>query len=104
MRTMRIYKEYFDLIKKGVKTLEIRVAYSSMKSIQVGSSIKFNDDPDCVRRVVGVREYASFEEMLSKEDPQKINPLQSAELQLIALRKIFPREKEQLGVLVFELT
>jgi ASC-1-like (ASCH) protein len=103
VRIMRIYKEYFDLIKSGVKTVEVRVAYSSMASIAVGTIIRFNDDPTCERRVTRVARYKSFAEMMQREDPKKINPKQSAEQQLINIRKIFPPDKEQMGVLAFEL-
>ena len=44
VRNMRIYDRYFRLIKFGVKTIEVRVAYSSMQKIKVGDVIQFNND------------------------------------------------------------
>lgn len=100
---MRIYKQYFDMIKNGSKTVEVRVAYSSMKSITVGTIILFNDDPGCARRVKRVTNYKSFTEMMSKENPKTLNPYCTAEEQLSDIRKIFPADKERLGVIAFEL-
>ena len=103
IRVMRIYREYFNMIKDGLKTIEIRVAYPSMRSITPGTIILFNDDPSCERRVKRVSQYKTFREVMEREDPEKINPTKSAEQQLTDIRQIFSPDKEQLGILVFEL-
>jgi len=103
VRGMRIFRQYFDLIKSGRKTVEVRVGYSSMRSIRVGCYIRFNDDPQCECLVTRVTNYSSFAEMMSREDPQKINPGISAAQQLTDIRRIFSSEKEALGVIAFEL-
>lgn len=103
VRIMRIYREYFDMIKNNSKTIEIRVAYPSMQSIVAGTIIRFNNDPNCERRVKRVARYKTFREVMEKEDPKKINPAKSVEQQLADIRRIFPPRKEQFGVLVFEL-
>ena len=100
---MRIYREYFDMLASGAKTIEIRVGYPSMRSIEVGDVIRFNNDPSCRCRVTRISIYGTFAEMMATEDPRKINPYKSAEEQLADIRSIFPPEKEALGVLAFEL-
>ena len=90
------------MIKDGVKTVEIRVAYSSMTKIQKGDVIKFNGDPNCACEVLRVSRYANFAEMMRNENPNAINPYEDAETQLKGIRKIFPPNKEKLGILVFE--
>lgn len=102
-RVMRIYKQYFDMIKSGAKTVEIRVAYPSMKSITVGTVIFFNDDPNCARRVKRITIYKSFAEMMANEDPKTLNPYCTAHQQLADIRKIFSPDKEKIGVIAFEL-
>lgn len=102
-RVMRIYKQYFDMIKSGAKTVEIRVAYPSMKSITVGMIILFNNDSKCARRVKRVTTYKSFAEMMSNEDPKTLNPYRTAQEQLADIRKIFSPDKEKLGIIAFEL-
>ena len=103
VRMMRIYEQYYRLIADGSKTIEVRVAYPGMQSIKPGTVIRFvSGQKSCDRRVTRVVRYASFAEMMRKEDPKKINPNQSAEDQLRDIRKIFPANKEKIGVLVFE--
>lgn len=102
-RVMRIYKRFFIMIRDGLKTIEIRVAYSSMKSIKAGDIIRFNNDPSCRMLVTRVAYYKSFGEVMDNEDVKKINPYQSAEEQLKEIRGIFPQQKEKLGVIVFEM-
>jgi ASC-1-like (ASCH) protein len=104
IRPMRIYKEYFNLINSGSKTIEVRVAYSGMKKIAVGDIIRFESGhAQCNCKVTRVTQYKSFNEMMATEDPKKINPTKSAQVQLADIKKIFPQDKERNGVLVFEL-
>lgn len=104
IRTIRIYKKYFKLIEKGVKTIEIRVGYSSMKKIKPGQLLKFIcQDDKCLTKVNRVTEYTSFKELLDSEDINKINPHVSYEEQLKELSNIFPSNREALGVLCIEL-
>jgi len=104
VRTIRIYRKYFKLIKEGVKTIEIRVGYSSMKKIKAGQFLKFIcQDDKCLTKVNRITEYASFRELLDSEDTNKINPHISYEEQLNELSNIFPSNKEALGVLCIEL-
>jgi len=103
VRTMRIYDRFYRLIESGEKTVEVRVAYSGMQNIHEGAVIRFtNGDRRCDRRVIRVSRYDSFAEMMHQEDPKKINPYQSAEVQLREIRRIFPPNKEAIGVIVFE--
>ena len=103
VRMMRIYAQYYRLIADGSKTIEVRVAYPGMQSIKPGTVIRFvSGQSSCDRRVTRVASYASFAEMMRREDPKKINPNQSAEDQLREIREIFPPDKERIGVLVFE--
>jgi ASC-1-like (ASCH) protein len=47
--------------------------------------------------------YASFEELLSREDPASIAPGMTAPELLNALRAIYPADKEALGVVALEI-
>ena len=92
------------MIASGEKTIEIRVGYSSMKRIQGDQLIRFMcQDDSCFRRVVRVSEYSSFEDLFAHEDPKKINPHATAEEQIKEVSKIFPPDKEALGVLAIEI-
>ncbi|GAA3624353.1 hypothetical protein GCM10022419_132470 [Nonomuraea rosea] len=105
-RELHIRKPYFDLIASGIKTVEVRVGYASMRKIQPGQELDFVSGDQRLRtRVVRVSEYASFEALLEHEDPIAIggdlgkNP---DEL-LGVIRSIYPAEKERLGVLALAI-
>lgn len=104
IREMNIYERFFRMIQKGEKTIEVRVAYSGMKKIKPGTVIRFrckNSFSD--QLVIRVGMYSSFEEMMRSEDFSKINPYLSVEDQLKEIRKIFPPNKEKIGVITFEV-
>ncbi|MEQ4720958.1 ASCH domain-containing protein [Nonomuraea sp. B19D2] len=101
-RELRIRKPYFDLIASGIKTVEVRVAYASMRKIQPGQNLDFVCGEERLpTRIVRVSRYTSFEEMLEQEDPIAIGgDLGKNPQELLAvIRSIYPPEKERLGVL-----
>lgn len=105
-REISIRREYLKLITDGVKTVEVRVGYPRMRTIQPGQELTFVSGdqrvPTTVRRVT---EYSSFEEMLSHEDARSIGGDlgESPEELLAVIRGIYPPEKERLGVLAIEI-
>lgn len=95
-------KDYMlPFIQNGRKSLEIRVADEKRKMVHSGDSITFNNT--VTRKVVMVRGYLSFVDMLEQENPEKIMPGWGKDKILKGLRDIYPDTKENLGVLVFEL-
>jgi ASC-1-like (ASCH) protein len=103
-RPIRIYRKYFELIAKGTKTIEIRVGYSSMMRIKPGQLLKFVcQDDAAMTEVLAVRQYKTFDALFDAEDYSRINPGLSKEEQLSEVRKIFPRDKEAMGVLAIEV-
>ncbi|WP_348533219.1 ASCH domain-containing protein [Kitasatospora sp. MAA4] len=103
-RNMAIYRQYFDLIADGSKTVEIRVAYDSMKRIRPGDLINFTCREDsCLTRVKRVATYRTFKEMFGTEKVEAVNPKATEEEQLKAIHAIFPPEKEALGVIAIEI-
>lgn len=105
MRTMRIKQRFFDLIKTGEKTLEVRVGYDSIKRIQAGERINMLTHTSSLNvRVNSIRKYESFQAMLKKEPFKSIAPDTSSSEELLTLLKnIYPPNKEKLGIIVFEL-
>jgi ASC-1-like (ASCH) protein len=105
-REINIRKEYLQLIIDGVKTVEVRVGYPRMRSIQPGQELTFVSGnqrvPTTVKRVT---EYPSFEEMLDRENARSIGGDlgESREDLLAVIRNIYPPEKERLGVLAIEV-
>lgn len=105
-RELHIRKPYLQLIADGVKTVEVRVGYASMRRIKPEQDLKFvAGDLQVMTRVKRVTEYPSFEEMLEHEDPRAIGGElgETKEGLLEVIRSIYPPEKERLGVLAIEI-
>lgn len=100
-RLMWIKRRFFDLILSGEKTLEVRVLYPNLRSIQKGELINLNNQATI--RVKDVRKYPTFEEMLSREEASRIVPGSNREELLSLLKSLYPLHKEQMGVLVLEV-
>ena len=104
VRSMAIYKRYFDLIASGEKSIEVRVAYSSMQRIKAGQYLKFTcRNEECLTEVLRVARYDDFDEMFAHEDASAINPYAGADEQLREIRRIFPADKERLGAIAIEV-
>lgn len=105
-RELNIRAPYLELIANGTKTVEVRVGYPRMRSIQAGQELTFvSGDRRVPARVRRVTEYPSFEAMLDREDPRSIGgDLGENRGELLAvIRSIYPPEKERLGVLAIEI-
>jgi ASC-1-like (ASCH) protein len=105
-KNLNLRRPYFTLVADGTKTVEVRVAYQSMKKIEPGWEILFHSgDEECLTRVRDVRTYSSFEEMLDHEDMRAICGEwgESRHDLLHAIRDIYPPDKEALGVLAIEI-
>ena len=91
-------------IRSGRKQLEIRVCDDKRALVRVGDMLVFDfGDQEYRRKVTSIRRYDSFVAMLAIEDISRIMPGWTKEAILNGLQSIYSKEKEQLGVLVFEL-
>lgn len=104
MRTMRIKQRFYNLIYSGKKTLEVRVGYDTINRIQTGEHIRLVTHTGSFEvRVGSIRKYRTFEEMLGIELWERIAPdSRSKEEVLSLLKQIYPKNKENLGVIVLE--
>lgn len=105
-RELNIRMPYLRLIEDGIKTVEVRVGYPRMRTIQEGQELIFTSgDRRVPARVTRVTEYPSFEAMLDNEDHRAIGGElgESRDDLLAAIREIYPPDKERLGVLAIEV-
>ncbi len=100
---LRIKREYYNLINKGIKTIEVRVGYPDIKRVQKGDTITFKDYSNIKFEVIRVTRYEDFPDMLDNEDSSKAIPGVTKYKALEMYQEIYPEEKETLGVYVFEL-
>ncbi|WP_308268766.1 ASCH domain-containing protein [Yinghuangia soli] len=104
-REMNLYRRYFDLVADGSKTIEVRVQYPNLRTLEAGDHIRFVCGRDsALTRVVRVARYRTFEEMIDTEGPEHVNPTSPRDQQLANIRRIYGPEKEALGVLAIEIT
>lgn len=106
VRELNLYRQYFDLVTAGEKTIEVRVKYPHLEDLASGDVIRFRikgTDETCDVHVKRVTEYKTFEELLDGEGPANVNPASSREQQLANIREIYPTEKEALGVFAIEI-
>jgi ASC-1-like (ASCH) protein/GNAT superfamily N-acetyltransferase len=102
---LRIQDRYLRMITSGKKSLEVRVGYDHIKTIKPGSSIRLTADSGHMSCVVAdVRSYPSLRVMIQHEDVEKALPGLGADEALNQLRRIYPPDKEQLGIVVLELS
>lgn len=105
VRTLRIQNRYLSMIKNGQKTLEIRVAYDHIKTIKPGDLIKLVSSSDqIICRIRKIRRYPDLDQMLRHEDVERALPGLKPDEALQRLREIYPPDKEQLGIVVLELS
>ena len=103
MRTKELWikDEYLQMILAGRKTIEVRVGYSNITRLQAGDRLLLNGQhPYIIQRS---ERYASFEELLTHEEPAFIAPGMTASELLDALRAIYSADKESLGVVALEI-
>ncbi|MER7179087.1 ASCH domain-containing protein [Streptomyces hyaluromycini] len=106
VRELNLYRQYFDLVAAGVKTIEVRVRYPHLVDLAAGDTIRFRikgTDETCEVQVVRVTEYAEFEALLDGEGASNINPTATRDEQLSNIRAIYPPDKEALGALAIEV-
>ncbi|MFI0139457.1 ASCH domain-containing protein [Streptomyces luteogriseus] len=106
VRELNLYRQYFDLVTAGTKTIEVRVKYPHLADLAPGDTIRFRikgTDETCEVKVVRVTEYADFEALLDGEGPAAVNPTATRDQQLANIRAIYPPEKEALGALAVQI-
>ncbi|MFI9835177.1 ASCH domain-containing protein [Streptomyces sp. NPDC051913] len=106
VRELNLYRQYFDLVAAGTKTIEVRVKYPHLADLTTGDTIRFRikgTDETCDVKVIKVTEYADFAALLDGEGPTNINPSATRDQQLTNIRAIYPPEKEALGALAIEI-
>ncbi|WP_406169047.1 ASCH domain-containing protein [Streptomyces canus] len=106
VRELNLYRQYFDLVAAGTKTIEVRVKYPHLADLAAGDVIRFRikgTDETCEVEVKRVTEYTDFEALLVGEGPANVNPTASRDEQLANIRAIYPPEKETLGALAIRI-
>lgn len=100
---IHVIREILPYILDGSKTIEIRTAAPRFTQIQAGDTLRFNDLPESIRRVMRIGRYDSFDELLSAEDPERIMPGMPVREILSLLNQFYDSRAQRRGILAFEL-
>ncbi|MFG2939694.1 ASCH domain-containing protein [Streptomyces sp. NPDC048282] len=106
VRELNLYRQYFDLVASGEKTIEVRVKYPHLADLAAGDTIRFRikgTEETCEVTVKRVTEYPNFEALLDGEGPSNVNPTATRDEQLARIRAIYPPEKEALGAVAIRI-
>ncbi|MGW3328243.1 ASCH domain-containing protein [Streptomyces virginiae] len=103
---LNLYRQHFELVASDTKTIEVRVKCPHLENLAAGDRIEFrirDTDERCEVEVLRVAAYPTFEALLDREGPEKVNPSACREHQLTDIRAIYGPEKEALGALAIEI-
>ena len=104
LKFLRLKNAYLNMMRKGDKSLEVRVGYRHVKAIKKGDDVVFHSPSDrLVKTVTDVRSYQDIASMLSSEDHSKILSGFTYDQVSKKLHEIYPPEKETYGVYVFDV-
>jgi ASC-1-like (ASCH) protein len=105
VRVIRIKKRFLDQVKAGRKTLELRVGYPNILSIQPGQCMRMlSGTEEQVVTVNDVRKYTSHAAMFGAEDCTRIVPDVTSRTDMMRLlQKVYPPDKKKLGVVILDI-
>jgi ASC-1-like (ASCH) protein len=100
-KNLWIKEEYLDQILRGDKDVEVRVGYSNISRLREGDVLLLNGEH--AYQITRVGRYASHDMLVQQEDIERIAPGMSRDEVLAELKRIYPPEKEALGVVALEV-
>lgn len=106
MKSLRFKRKYFEMIQSGKKDLECRLNYPNLRTIKRGDEIKlFWENSSLIVKVIDIRFYENFEEMLSKERTERLIPDMNYQEALREYEIIYPKSRVDKfgGLLVLEI-
>ncbi len=107
MHTMKVQTKYYQLLKNGTKTIELRLWDEKRQLVQVGDSITFSDlsDPNdtFVAQVVALHRALSFDKLCDMIQPQQAGFSTKEEL-IDCLQEFYtPENQQKYGVVGIEI-
>ena len=105
IRDVYLKQEFFEFVDSGLKTLELRVAFSSFFKISIGDKIRFKSGQGASVEVeiTDIRQYSEFAEVLQSEDISKLAPnITDQQIQKISTSLFKESDVKQYGLILFE--
>ena len=107
MHTMKVQTKYYNLLKSGVKTVELRLWDEKRQLIRAGDQINFSDlsnpDDTFMAKVVALHRAPSFDKLCKIISPQQAGFSTKEDL-LNCLEKFYtPEAQQKYGVVGIEI-
>ena len=107
MHTMKVQTKYYQLLKNGIKTIELRLWDEKRRQVQVGDKISFSDlsDPNdtFVAQVVALHRAPSFNQLCDIISPKRAGFTTKEELMDCLQEFYTPENQQKYGVVGIEI-
>jgi len=100
-----VSREFFDMIKSGTKTLELRVAFPSFAKLTPGNRVNFSSGSgeQIEVRILAIRNYKTIDDVKTSEDLSRLAPGMTERQLTSAAKRIFKESDIQKhGLLMIE--
>ena len=107
MHTMKVKTKYYNLLKRGIKTVELRLYDEKRQLIQVGDTVQFsnfsNPDDTFQAKVVALHRAPDFASLCQIIRPEQAGFKTQGELLQIMEQFYPPKEQQEYGVVGIEI-
>lgn len=107
MHTMKVQTKYYNLLKTGQKTIELRLYDEKRQLIQIGDTILFSDlsnpEDSFSAIVLNLHRAPNFDELCDKIKPSQAGFSSKEELTKTMINFYSPENQQKFGVIGIEV-
>ena len=107
MQTMKVKTKYYNLLKNGTKTIELRLYDEKRQLIQIGDTVQFsnfsNPDDTFQAKVVALYRATDFASLCEIIRPEQAGFKSQGELLQVMEQFYPPKEQQEYGVIGIEI-
>jgi len=104
---MKVQTKYYNLLKEGIKTIELRLWDEKRQQIQVGDTITFSDlsapDDTFVAEVIALHRAPDFDKLCDTISPKQAGFTTNEELMDCLQEFYSPENQQKYGVVGIEI-
>ena len=103
-----LHSDIFDIVKNGLKNVEVRLNDEKRRSLKIGDEISFlkrpNEDEVIVARITNLKYFKSFEELIDNYPMENLFlPTYTKDMFLKELERFYSKEdQDKYGVVAIE--
>ena len=105
---LRLHAKYFELIKQGTKTIEMRLLDEKRQEYQVGDILIFKKRPEEIEtlrtKIINLHKFKNFAKIYEKFDKVKLGYAENEDANPADMQQFYPIEDQQkYGVVGIEI-